>query len=292
MHLQLRGSLRRVSAAGVIAAAAIALPIATAVPSHANSVIQATGVTLNADANCSNANLDLAFTSTTVDTETGHSTNLAGEVLGDFTQSSSLSNRTGFVGYGIHVNPDQPDGTVIGSYASIGVAPASSANTAEFFVLYRCHTDGAQEFIYSCSGDFGFCPKTAAAAATRVDPTIEITPSAPVAGTEITASGRCLSSVVAVTLGTTASLSDTFANSGIVATVEGAYTTSLTLPIDAPASMVATVICGDGDIVTGTASVTVAISPATTATTATPATTTTVKAATPAAVQTTATFTG
>ncbi|MGZ4703904.1 MAG: hypothetical protein ACXWCM_03460 [Acidimicrobiales bacterium] len=280
---------RRLVAALLVAAAAVAVPIVTATPSYANATIQATSVTLNAAANCSNADLDLGFTSQTVTTETGHSTNLAGDVLGDFSQSSGLSNRTDFVGYGIDVAPDQPDGTVIGSYASVGVDPPTGSDTAEWFVLYRCHTDGAQEVIYSCYGDYGGCPKTAATAAPRVDPTIVITPAAPVAGSQITASGRCLGTQAIVTLGTSADPADRFATSAALTPDQGAYTTTFTLPASTPSSIVATVTCGDPDVVTGSASITVAVGPAPTTTTTAVTPTT---ATPPAAVQTTAAFTG
>jgi len=288
MHLPRRGSVGRITGALLVAATAVVVPIATATPGYANAVIQATSVSLDAEANCSDADLDLGFTAHTVDTETGHATNLAEDTLGDFSQSSGLSDTTDYSGYGISVSPDQPDGTVIGTYASIGVDPPTASNTAEFFVLYRCHTDGAQELLYSCYGDYGGCPRTAATAGPRVDPTIAVSPTAAHPGGDVTVSGNCLGTLAIVTLGATASASDTFATSDDLTPVEGAYATTFTLPEDAPPAVVATVYCGDPDVLTGTASATFTVGqPTSTSTTVTPST-----AAPAPAVPATAAFTG
>src|SRR4051794_15619594 len=153
-----------VSTVAILALVAGAV-VATALPAGAATNITATSVALADGADCSDASLDLGMVSGTIDTETGAATNAAGDVLQDFSQNSSLSDTDGVVdGYGISLSADQVDGTLIGSYASIGTAPLSAATAAEWFVLYRCGTDGTNIVVSTCFGDLGSCPQTAAEA--------------------------------------------------------------------------------------------------------------------------------
>src|SRR5262249_29436500 len=84
---------RRAVAALIVVAASAVVPVALAQPSFANASITATGVALNDEAGCTKAggaDLDLGFTSHTVETETGLITNGSGDTLGQFSQSSGL----------------------------------------------------------------------------------------------------------------------------------------------------------------------------------------------------------
>jgi len=122
----------------------------------------AQGVALNAFAGCTNANLDITLTSSGATREYGLTTNEAGDVLGEFEQGTSLGNFSGtYIGYGMPVVPDQPEGTVIGSYAYVGETPPSAVDTAEFFVLYECSNSGANTILDTCYGPYGTCPQTA-----------------------------------------------------------------------------------------------------------------------------------
>lgn len=127
------------------------------------SVLQATvtaeGVALNAGADCTNADLDITLTSVDAVREFGETTLLDGTVLGSFEQGTGLANYSGtFVGYGMPVSPDQPPGTIIGSYAYVGTTPPSAATTGEFFIVYQCDTGLVLD---SCYGPYGTCPQTA-----------------------------------------------------------------------------------------------------------------------------------
>ena len=132
-------------------------------PAVAAENIIATSVALSPDgADCTAADLDIGMDATATDTETGLVTNLAGEVLGEFEQAGDWDGFDGVEeGYGPAISPAQAEGTVIGSYASIGTAPLSSSSAAEWFVLYRCSNVGASVVLYSCFGDLGTCPTTA-----------------------------------------------------------------------------------------------------------------------------------
>jgi hypothetical protein len=135
-----------------------------AVPENENpgllgGTVTATGVQLNAGADCTNASLDISLTSVGASREFGLATNLAGDILDEFEQGTGLANFDGtFVDYGISVTPTQPDNTLIGSYAYVGNTPPDAATTGEFFVYYNCTT---AEVLLSCFGPFGTCPQTA-----------------------------------------------------------------------------------------------------------------------------------
>lgn len=140
-------------------AAPLAVAVAAIAASPANATVTAQGVALNASADCTNADLDLTFISSGALRESGLITNLAGQTLGQFEQSTTLGNFTGtFVGYGQPVSPTQPAGTIIGSYAYIGTTPPQASTTGEFFILYNCST---RQVLRACFGPFGTCPQTA-----------------------------------------------------------------------------------------------------------------------------------
>ena len=77
----------------------------------------------------------------------------------------------------------------MGSYATIGSASPTSANTAEWFLLYRCGATTAQSVVLSsCFGDYGTCPKTAAEGVAQLfDGPLSTTTPAP--GEVVTATG-------------------------------------------------------------------------------------------------------
>ncbi len=130
--------------------------------SAAENII-ATSVALSpTGADCTAAGLDIGMDATATDTETGLVTNLAGEVLGEFEQAGDWDGFDGVeAGFGPAISPDQAEGTVIGSYASIGTAPLSSSSAVEWFVLYRCSNSGENVVLQTCFGDLGTCPTTA-----------------------------------------------------------------------------------------------------------------------------------
>jgi hypothetical protein len=184
----------------------------------------ATSVGLNAEASCDDADLDLGLVTGTVDTETGLATNLAGEVLNEFSQPSGLDDENGiFDGYGISASGDP--GTVIGSYASIGVAPLTAASAAEWFVLYQCGPVGTNVVLYSCFGDLGTCPTTAIEGAEAMfAPSVDDTTPDP--GQTITVSADC-----AYPLGGALLLDgDTSLGGDSTETVDGAFSIELTVP--------------------------------------------------------------
>jgi len=143
---------------------ALAAALALLVP-PALALVNATGVALSVGADCATyADLDITFTSDAAPThEYGLITNKAGAALGEFLQSTWFQNWSGtYVGYGMPIGPDQPEGTLIGSYAWVGENPPSAATTGEFFVAYECSDVGASNVVYTCAGPYGTCPRTAA----------------------------------------------------------------------------------------------------------------------------------
>lgn len=118
----------------------------------------------------STANVQWSFTYTVNPArEFGRITNVAGTVIGNYDQPSPL---TGGAFNGSWTQPitlPQPPSTLIGSYGGAGDNPASAVNTAEFFILYNCTT---RAVIYSCSGNLGRCPTTAALGLARISEAI------------------------------------------------------------------------------------------------------------------------
>ena len=224
--------MRRATTAALTVVALVAgVVLATTLPASAAADITATSVELNASAGCADADLDIGMeVPGTVDTETGLTTNAVGETLGEFDQSTSFSGFSGvFDGYGQPVSPDQPEGTIIGSYASIGQAPLSAGTAAEWFVLYRCGS-GGNIVLQTCFGDLGTCPSTAAEAVAGAFGAV-LDPSAVVPGGTFDVDGEgCFDSLAgAVVLdgGTGIGVGDT-----VSPQPDGTFSISLTLPGD------------------------------------------------------------
>jgi hypothetical protein len=143
------------------------LGLVSLLPGAARAAATAQGVALNANASCTNADLDLTLTTVGAQREFGQATNLAGQIVPPFEQATPfLGTFSGtFIDYqipnSINPMPPQPANSLIGSYAYVGTTPPSSGTTAEFFVLYNCST---RQVLLSCFGPYGTCPQTAAAA--------------------------------------------------------------------------------------------------------------------------------
>ncbi|WP_334141349.1 hypothetical protein [Rhabdothermincola sp.] len=285
-----RTFLRRLSCAAIVVAAITA----TALPASANSVITATSVSLNSAANCSVAHLDIGMEAGTVTHEAGFVTGIDG-LLDSFIQSSSFSGFSGtFSTYGMPM-PDQPDRTIIGSYAWIGTNPPNAANTAEWFVLYLCDPAGNNEVLDTCYGDYGTCPQTALDGLRRLM-SVDVDDETPEPGQTITVHvARCMYPVGVTRLLQGDLVLDSYTvTDGETSQVQAReFLVELTVPADVPpgSSLSVVVDCGyeDGPIVSGKRSLQVAGESVTT-TTSTPASPTTTAAS--RAVTATPTFTG
>lgn len=236
---------------GVVLATCGAFLVSTA--AHAASQATATSVGLNDSvADCGRADLNIGVAAGAVDREFGRATTKYGLDLGQFDNPSTLSGTTGIVPYGIPIDGEQPDGTIIGSYAALGTTPPQTATTAEWFVLYECDTAGANTVLYTCFGDYGNCPQTAAQA---IDSflSVSVSNATPTPGETITvtASGCSpeVSAVAAVSLlrdGIQVVASSSF----ITPNADGTFTTQLTVPANLPGgtALVLRTVCGDGDV--------------------------------------------
>lgn len=121
----------------------------------------ATSVSLNAAANCTNADLDIGLVSVGAHREYGLTSTIYGADY-EFEQPTGIGDFNGvYVGYGMALS-GQPDGTLVGSYAYVGETPPSAADTAEWFVVYECDPGGNNTVLYTCFGPYGNCPKTVA----------------------------------------------------------------------------------------------------------------------------------
>ena len=276
----------------LIGALLLVVPMATVVPmvvvaspASANATITATSVALTSGDNCRTADLDLGITSGTVTRESGQVTGPDGTVLGHFEQSSSLSNHTGvFTGYGISASTAQPDGTVLGTYAYVGSTPPSAADTAEWFVLYRCHTTGAQEVLSTCFGDYGTCPQNAVDAI-RKGLIASVVPTTPTAGGPFQVTGTCPGTTVTVNLGQGLDSGGTVVQTSNALTplADSTFSASFTLSTALTSPFDVQVVCnvpGGGNI---TLVQSVTLTPASTTVPPTTAPTTTAKAASPVA---------
>lgn len=271
-----RTFLRLSSCAAVVVAAITA----TALPARANPVITATSVLLNSEADCSDADLDIGVEAGTVTHEAGFVTGIDG-LLDSFVQPSSFSGFSGtFTGYGMPL-PDQPDRTIVGSYAWVGVDPPSAANTAEWFVLYVCDPAGNNEVLDTCYGDYGTCPQTALDGLRRLM-SVDIDDVTPEPGQTITVHVvRCMFPVGVIQLlqGDLVLDSSTLTDGESSGVQAREFLVELTVPADVPpgSSLSVVVDCGyeDGPVVSGKRSLQVAGESATTTTSAVPASPTT-----------------
>ena len=118
-------------------------------------------------ANCEAlANVLWSFTYTQNPTrEFGTLTNLGGTVIGSYSRPSPLTGGSFSGTWQQPITLPQPPNTLIGSYGGAGDNPTTAAHTAEFFILYNCTT---KQVIYSCSGNLGACPTTAAQGLNRI----------------------------------------------------------------------------------------------------------------------------
>ncbi len=233
---------------GVLALVAATVTV-TALPAGAAGTITATSVTLSAGDDCDSADLDIGLVSGVVDTETGMTTDVSGTVLDSFTQvSTNLNNLDGvFDGYGITTDGSPIDGSVIGTYASVGVAPLSAATAAEWFVLYRCGTGGTSTTLYSCFGDLGTCPSTAPEALDLLFGA-SLDPSTAVPGATVTVAGEgCFFPLAGARIfdgGSATGVGDV-----VVPAADGTFSIPLVVPASAPPDSMLTVQvdCGNED---------------------------------------------
>lgn len=144
--------------------------IVAASPALAGAAATAQGVALNAGAGCSNGNLDITLTTIGANREAWRATNLAGSTLSQGEGPAGLPNFSGtFTGFQIVFSPSQPANTQVASYAYVGETPPDAANTAEFFVFYKC---ASREVLLSCFGPYGTCPQTAQEALALLAPKV------------------------------------------------------------------------------------------------------------------------
>jgi hypothetical protein len=147
---------------GVLIATGVGL---VASPATASSLVTATSVAPTATASCSYAGLDLGIAAGAVTAEFGLVTTMSGQIGGFDPKNTGLAGFDGLYEDFTLSIPAQLEGTIIGSYAWVGTDPPTAADTAEWFVLYRCSDSGANEVLDTCFGDYGTCPQTAAEAA-------------------------------------------------------------------------------------------------------------------------------
>jgi hypothetical protein len=238
-----------------------------AAKAHAASQATATSVSLSTGDDCSRADLDLGIQSGNVDREYGLSTNAAGATLDQFeNDGSGLDNLDGvFNGYGIGITPDQPNGTIIGTYAYLGSTPPLTATTAEWFVLYRCGFGGDNQVMLTCFGNYGTCPRTAAQGLTALlGVTVSTATPAPGETVVVTATGCTLDlgSVAAVSLLRDGTL--VTGVSPITPNPDGSFQVPVTVPEDVPAdtALVVRTVCGDGDVVVASADIALTVTSA------------------------------
>ncbi len=238
----MRRSIRTIISVSI--GAALALPImASASGAGVSWTAEATSVALNEEADCSNGDLDMGIRTTgDVPREAGVTTDVTGAVLGEFDQSTNFDDYDNtFIGYGQPIDTSQADGTVIGTWAYIGATPPD-ANTAEWFVLYRCEgTDGTgtQDVLFECFGAFGTCPTSAEVWVPTID---AVTPVVP--GADVEASGTgCYGDGGVARLKDGDTVLETA--DGIDAS-DGSWTTTLTVPGDVAPGTELTVefLCG------------------------------------------------
>lgn len=164
--------LLRWSVAAVCALLPCGLLATPAVPAPPRADSAVTSVALAPSADCSSAaNVNWSFTySVNPAREFGTVTNLAGTVIGSFDQASTLSGGSFTGTWTSFISIPQPPNSLIGSYGGAGDQPPT-ANTAEYFVLYNCTS---KQVLYTCGGNSGRCPRTAAAALALISDPIPV----------------------------------------------------------------------------------------------------------------------
>jgi len=121
------------------------------------AAVTATSVGLSSFSDCTEAGLDLGIESSGADRETGIATDANGTILVEFDGTTSIGDFSGVYSGYYYPFISLPSSPIIGLYATVGNAPATAANTSEWFVAYNCET---QEVLYSCYGPYGSCPTT------------------------------------------------------------------------------------------------------------------------------------
>ena len=144
-----------------------AIVLAAASPALAVAAVTADGVALGAGAGCSNGRLEVTLTNSGATWESWSATNLIGNPLTTGSGPTAFPQGTSTRTFPQNFSPSQPNGTLIGSYASVGEPTPTASNTAEFFVFYRCSVAGA-EILLTCYGPYGTCPQTAQQAMERL----------------------------------------------------------------------------------------------------------------------------
>lgn len=134
----------------------------TTSPASAAEGLVATSVALSASSDCEGGHLDLGMAvDVATNIETGVATTLTGEIA-SFSQANDWEGFEGvYDGYGIPFDEGQPDGTLVGSYASVWADELDASSAIEWFVLYRCSETGDNVVMLTCYGDLGTCPQTA-----------------------------------------------------------------------------------------------------------------------------------
>jgi len=134
----------------------------------------AQGVALSSYSDCTVAGLDLTLPTVNASREYGLATDEGGNTILEFEDSTGLSNFSGtFLGYHFPFSA-QPDGTIITLYAYVGETPPSPADTAQFYLRYRCSSEGEQQVLDSCYGPYGTCWGGTAPAAAEPVPGCDI----------------------------------------------------------------------------------------------------------------------
>ena len=275
--------IRRTPLAAGLAVAVLVATVALATPAHANPDIAATSVgpsgnTASRTTDCSDSSLAVGMDATTVTTETGQVTGIDG-LLGSFSQASSFSGFSGvFQNYGNAPDAPVPDGTVLASYVTIGATPPTSADTAEWLLVYRCAPDQADiTILFECFGDYGSCPQDVVETAELLfNATID--DETPIPGQTITAMGsNCLYPVGGVALRDGGGPVDV--DYPLTPDDGGGFTGEVTIPASAEPGTTFTVEIGCGtpedEVLSVELQVTVEAGPATTTTTTAPTSSTT-----------------
>lgn len=118
-------------------------------------------VTIAPNADCtSNANLLPSWTGAGNHWEYGVARDAAGAIIGTFGPDAS-ANDSWNATYLVPITTAQNAGSRIMSYAWVGSNPPTPATAIEFAVVYNCST---KVVLYTCSGAYGTCATTVAAA--------------------------------------------------------------------------------------------------------------------------------
>lgn len=154
--------LRTVAALALVAGAALAqTPAVGAAP------IDAQAVTLSASASCRLGDVEVTYEGSGLERQVTTFTAEDGTVLDRYDVEAFASEHAGLEYILSQVDGvEPPAGTVVAVHVTIGASPPGPG-TGEFFIAYRCDTrpnaeGGANEVLFTCTGDHGTCPTSAA----------------------------------------------------------------------------------------------------------------------------------